>query len=88
MELVVVDRASPRLDLGKVAPSRSSPCAQKASRIVRALLNNPQELWRGTVSPAALEAGTEVPVSQPHHGVLLVDQIHAELDAACQRRPS
>lgn len=38
--------ASPRLDLGKVAPSRSSPFAQKASRVVRALLSNPQQPWR------------------------------------------
>lgn len=43
-ELVYV--ASPRLDLGRVVPSRSSPFAQKASRVVRVLLSEPQRSWR------------------------------------------
>jgi len=38
--------ASPRLDIGRVVPSRSSPFAQKASRVVRVLLSDPQRSWR------------------------------------------
>jgi hypothetical protein len=38
--------ASPRPDLGRVVPARSSPFAQKASRVVRVLLSDPQRKWR------------------------------------------
>jgi hypothetical protein len=38
--------ASPRPDLGRVVPGRSSPFAPRASRVVRALLSDPPRAWR------------------------------------------